>query len=91
MFLRKEIAFGLISILLILLATTLISPAKEYRVTDTNGSGPGSLSQAIEDLNQGGDEEENKIIFAIVPGSAPFMPTVSTLIKASGSTLFPAT
>ncbi|MDQ1277350.1 MAG: autotransporter protein, partial [Thermodesulfobacteriota bacterium] len=74
MFLRKEIAFGLISILLILLATPLISPAKEYRVTNTNSSGPGSLSQAMEDLNQGGDEKENKIIFAIPQGSGPTEP-----------------
>jgi hypothetical protein len=59
------------SIFLILLATPLISPAKEYRVTNKNSSGPGSLSQAMEDLNQGGDEKENKIIFAIPQGSGP--------------------
>jgi uncharacterized protein with beta-barrel porin domain len=68
---RHTVFFLISALVLIFLAIPSTSPAKEYRVTNTNDSGPGSLSQVIGDLNTSGYEEGNKIVFDIPrePGS----------------------
>ncbi len=68
---KKKSAACLVFFLLMFLAFPCAGPAKEYRVTSTNDSGPGSLNQAIQDLNASGDDDGNKIVFDIPrePGS----------------------
>jgi hypothetical protein len=71
-FLSKRIAFGLISIFLMLLTTPFVSPAKEYGVTNTNSSGPGSLSRAIGHLKQDGDENYGEDVKNDISRTRPF-------------------